>query len=433
MYVMEIKDVVRLLKSEMIPAMGCTEPAASALAGAKARELIGDDRIKGIAVFASRDIVKNAMGVGIPDCERRGILTAVALGIAKGDSSKDLNILSDLTQEEVDKAASMSLTLSIEENVPQLYIRVEITGEKHSSKVVISGEHNRFSHIELDNKVLVDLPAGLAESKSSCEETRVLMQMSLSDIVGYSKAIPYSELAFISKDIDVNLAIARHSLVGEYGLQVGRTLMDNLDEHNIRTLDEAFRIGSCYAAAGSDARMSGCSMPVIINSGSGNQGLTVTLPIYWVGRYLRCSDETIARAVCISELVGLVLTARKDRLSALCGAFTASIGTACGYVFLLGGDIRQMDMAIRNMVANLTGIICDGAKNTCALKIFSCLEAAAMSVKLAQKGHSPGKESGIVGSDSLESILHLTKISSEGMEKTDKTILSIMLGQSGGE
>ena len=170
--------------------------------------------------------------------------------------------------------------------------------------------------------------------------------------------------------------------------------------------------------------------PVIINSGSGNQGLTVTLPIYWVGRYLKCSDEAIARAVCTSELVGLVLTARKDRLSALCGAFTAAIGTACGYVFLLGGDVRQMDMAIRNMVANLTGIICDGAKNTCALKIYSCLEAASMSVKLAQKGHSPGKESGIVGSDSLESILHLTKISSEGMEKTDKTILSIMLGQS---
>ena len=427
---MEIKDVVRLLKSEMIPAMGCTEPAASALASAKARELIGDDRIKSIAVFASRDIVKNAMGVGIPDCERRGILTAVALGIAKGDSSKDLNILSDLTQEEVEKAASLSLTLSIEENVPQLYIRVEITGESHSCKVVISGEHNRFSHIELDNKVLVDLPAGLTESKSRCEESQALMQMTLSDIVGYANAIPFSDLAFISKDIDVNLAIARHSLEGEYGLQVGKTLMEGLDENNIKSLDEAFRIGACYAAAGSDARMSGCSMPVIINSGSGNQGLTVTLPIYWVGRYLKCSQETIARAVCTSELVGLVLTARKDRLSALCGAFTAAIGTACGYVFLLGGDIRQMDMAIRNMVANLTGIICDGAKNPCALKIFSCLEAASMSVKLAQKGHSPGKESGIVGSDSLESILHLTKISSEGMEKTDKTILSIMLGQS---
>ena len=428
---MEIKDVVRLLKSEMIPAMGCTEPAASALAGAKARELIGDDRIKSIAVFASRDIVKNAMGVGIPDCERRGILTAVALGIAKGDSSKDLNILSDLTQEEVEKAASLSLTLSIEENVPQLYIRVEITGESHSCKVVISGEHNRFSHIELDNKVLVDLPAGLTESKSRCEESQALMQMTLSDIVGYSKAIPFSDLAFILKDIDVNLAIARHSLEGEYGLQVGKALMEGLDENNIRTLDEAFRIGACYAAAGSDARMSGCSMPVIINSGSGNQGLTVTLPIYWVGRYLKCSEETIARAVCTSELVGLVLTARKDRLSALCGAFTAAIGTACGYVYLLGGDVRQMDMAIRNMVANLTGIICDGAKNTCALKIYSCLEAASMSVKLALKGHSPGKESGIVGSDSLESILHLTKISSEGMEKTDKTILSIMLGQNG--
>ena len=428
---MEAVDVVRLLRREMIPAMGCTEPAASALAGAKTRQLLGDDEIVSVKVSASRDIVKNAMGVGIPDCQMRGILTAVALGVVKGDPTKDLNILSEITQDEVKEVSDIPLSLTIEENVPQLFIGVEITGKHHRSKAVISGEHNRFSRLELDSKVLLDLP--LTESKASDgnNDTELLLKLTLQDIVSNAEAVPFDELGFVSEAIRVNLAIARHSLEGSYGLQVGKTQMENLDELDIRNMDEAFRIGACYAAAGSDARMSGCPMPVIINSGSGNQGLTVTLPIYWLGRYLGCTDEKIARAVCVSELVGLVLTARKDRLSALCGAFTASIGTACGYVYLLDGGIHLMDMAIKNMVGNLTGIICDGAKNTCPLKIWSCLEAAALSVKLALKGHAPGKESGIVGSDSLESIRHLTKISSEGMEKTDRTILSIMLGDNG--
>lgn len=426
---MDAADIVRLLRREMIPAMGCTEPAASALAGAKARELLGEDEIVSVRVSASRDIVKNAMGVGIPDCQMRGILTAVALGVVKGDPSKDLNILSEITPQEVARIADIPLTLTIEENVPQLFIGVEIQGRKHRSKAVISGEHNRFCRLEQDSKVLLDLPLSVAKAYDNDNDSKILLKMTLQDIVSSAEQIPFSELGFVSEAISINLAIARHSLEGEYGLQVGRTQMENLDESDIKDMDEAFRIGACYAAAGSDARMSGCPMPVIINSGSGNQGLTVTLPIYWLGRYLGCTEEKISRAVCVSELVGLVLTARKDRLSALCGAFTASIGTACGYVYLLDGGIRLMDMAIKNMVGNLTGIICDGAKNTCPLKIWSCLEAAALSVKLALKGHAPGKDSGIVGSDSLESIRHLTKISREGMEKTDRTILSIMLGE----
>ena len=426
---MEAVDIVRLLRREMIPAMGCTEPAASALAGAKARQLLGDDDIVSVRVSASRDIVKNAMGVGIPDCQMRGILTAVALGVVKGDPSRDLNILSEITQQEVSRISELPLSLTIEENVPQLFIGVEITGKRHRSKAVISGEHNRFIRLELDSDVLLDLPQTVKKAQNKDDDTEFLLKLTLQDIVSNAEAIPFRDLGFVAEAIKVNLAIARHSLEGAYGLQVGKTQMENLDENDIRSLDEAFRIGACYAAAGSDARMSGCPMPVIINSGSGNQGLTVTLPIYWLGRYLGCTAEKISRAVCISELVGLVLTARKDRLSALCGAFTASIGTACGYVYLLDGGTCLMDMAIKNMVGNLTGIICDGAKNTCPLKIWSCLEAAALSVKLALKGHAPGKESGIVGSDSLESIRHLTKISSEGMEKTDRTILSIMLGQ----
>ena len=424
---MEAVDVVRLLRREMIPAMGCTEPAASALAGAKARQLLGDDEIVSVKVSASRDIVKNAMGVGIPDCQMRGILTAVALGVVKGDPSKDLNILSEITQEEVKKVSDIPLSLTIEENVPQLFIGVEITGKHHRSKAVISGEHNRFSRLEQDSKVLLDLPLTESKAYDGNIDNDFLLKLTLQDIVSCAEAIPFDELEFVSEAIKVNLAIARHSLEGSYGLQVGKTQMENLDEGNIRNMDEAFRIGACYAAAGSDARMSGCPMPVIINSGSGNQGLTVTLPIYWLGRYLGCTDEKIARAVCVSELVGLVLTARKDRLSALCGAFTASIGTACGYVYLLDGGIHLMDMAIKNMVGNITGMVCDGAKVGCAMKVASGVSSAVQSSVLALRGICASETDGIIDRDIEKTIANLGQIGSRGMRETDKMILDIMI------
>ena len=181
------------------------------------------------------------------------------------------------------------------------------------------------------------------------------------------------------------------------------------------------------AAAGSDARMAGSALPVMINSGSGNQGITVTVPVSVVASYLGKSLSEMIGAVAISELVGIILTSHKDRLSALCGAFTASIGTACAYAYLLGGDAEVLDATINNMVGNLSGIICDGAKDTCALKIYSSLIAASVAVELALVGKRAGREAGIVGDDSLSSINHLTRISHEGMEQTNRTILQIML------
>jgi L-cysteine desulfidase len=195
------------------------------------------------------------------------------------------------------------------------------------------------------------------------------------------------------------------------------------------TLREAYALGAVYASAASDARMAGCPLPVVINSGSGNQGITVSVPLLVMARYLGTDEDHLVRALCTSHLVALVLTAKKDRLSALCGAFTAAIGTACGLVYLLGGDVDAMDRAVNNMVGNLTGIICDGAKGTCALKIYSSVEAAAVSCRLALGGISPRDESGIVGKDALQSFSYLTQISHEGMEQTDRTILAIMMGK----
>ena len=412
-----------LLKKEMLPAMGCTEPAASALAGAKAKEILGNKQIKSVEVYASRDMVKNAMGVGIPNCNLRGINVAVALGICGGKTEDKLSILSSVTESQVKEASKLSVSLSLVKDVPALYVSVKIFADDKSwALATVSGEHDRFSQIEKDGKVLVSLPLDSQVQKNDNSEE--LKKISVQDIIDYADNVGDSDLDFIDNAIKTNMKISLKSIQEGFGLQVGKTTA----EGNMKpeTLSQAMDLGASFAAAGSDARMSGCNLPVVINSGSGNQGITVTVPVKIVGDFLKCSDEKILRAVCVSELVGLALTARKNRLSALCGAFTASVGTACAYCYLLDGGAKMMDLVLNTMVGDMTGIVCDGAKSTCALKIYSSLQAAAMSVKLAIKGFAPGAESGIVGKNSFDTLNYLSKVTL-GMTETDKAILSVML------
>lgn len=420
--------LVELLKKEMVLALGCTEPAASALAGAKARDILGLP-VKKAVVYASRDMVKNAMGVGLPSCELKGIQAAVALGICGGDCSNNLGILSTITEEQKKEARKLHTKLELVKTVPPLYVGVKVINGKESAEAFISGKHDRFIKLIKNGETILDLPFEEPEQKdevSVCREE--IANLTLKEIYDIACTIEPEEVPFIFNAIKVNKEIAEYSMKMNCGLCVGKEMLEDIPLPP-KTLSDAFRYGSALAAGGSDARMSGCTMPVIINSGSGNQGITVTVPVAILADYLKKDEKTLSRAVFISEMVGLILTARKDRLSALCGAFTAAIGTSCAYVYLLGGDNEIMDRAVNTMVGNLTGIICDGAKSTCALKLFSCLEAAALSARLAIKGFGPGSESGIVGKNSLESIDFLCKISHEGMEMTDKTILSIMLNK----
>ena len=424
---MNHKEIIDLLKAEMLPAMGCTEPGAAALAGAKAAELFGDGPIEEILVFASRDMIKNAMDVGLPGCSLKGIISAALLGVCKKDSSRGLSTLSDISPEEVEKVSSMNARLELVDNVPSLYVSVRIEGpENHYSLATISLQHDVFSRLEVDGNVLENRENLFSEKTK--EQQNVLDSLTLEKIVKFADTVNVDDVSFIDGAIRINSSIAEHAIDNNYGLQVGKTSLEALHSKP-ESLSEAYMVASSYAAAGSDARMSGCTMPVIINSGSGNQGITVTVPVSIVADCLGVTREKKIRAVCISELVGLMLTARKSRLSALCGAFTASIGTACAYVYLQGGSVDVMNDAINTMVGNLTGIICDGAKNTCALKIYTSLETAGLSVKLALKGLSPKNGSGIVGDDSTQSISSLSRIATEGMTQTDKTILSIMMGK----
>ncbi|HOE90180.1 MAG TPA: L-serine ammonia-lyase, iron-sulfur-dependent, subunit alpha [Sphaerochaeta sp.] len=416
-----------VLQREMRVAMGCTEPAAAALCAAKASELLGENPVR-LHVSASGEMLKNAMGVGIPNTALKGLKAAVALGAAIADIQDGLNILSTIDEAVISKAEGFPVSLTIVKDVPSLYIQVEAVGLNHFARATISGEHERFSELVKDEEVLLSLPLdGCSATLEEVDEV-ILSKSTLADILSWVEEAPPEAHALVLNALETNLSIARHSLESEYGLTVGKTIFTDC-EKELQSLDQAFKRGSALAAAASDARMAGCPLPVVINSGSGNQGITLTVPLAPVAEYLSSSDEELARALLVGQLVGLSLTAHKSRLSALCGAFTAAIGTACSLVYLLGGSQKQMDMAFNTMVGNLTGIICDGAKGTCALKIYSCVEAAHLAVKLALKGVGADGKSGIVGMSSQESIDFLARLMKEGMGKTEETILSIMVGK----
>jgi L-cysteine desulfidase len=420
---MENLKFVSLLNRELVIAMGCTEPAASALAGARAAELLEGD-IDSIIVDTSRDMVKNAMSVGIPNCDFKGIQAAVALGVAVRSIENGLGILSDVSDEQRALAANYRVNLNMVEDVPPLYIKVALKNDKHSSVAIVSGNHSYFSFLQKDDQVLIDEPFGKVNNKDI--DPDFMADVSLDEIVEFSENLPKVTIELLLSAAHTNLAIALHALNQEYGLAVGKNTYETLEDPPT-SLDGAFNLGATLAASASDARMAGCPLPVVINSGSGNQGITITLPVLTLATYLKKSDDELAKALCIGELIGLSLTAKKERLSAMCGAFTAAIGTSCALVYLLGGGIEKMNKAINVMIANLTGIICDGAKMTCALKIYSCVQSADLAAKLAIKGTAPGDENGIVGMDCVQNFDYLSRISHEGMAQTDKTILAIMM------
>ncbi|MEG0838417.1 MAG: L-serine ammonia-lyase, iron-sulfur-dependent, subunit alpha [Hydrogenoanaerobacterium sp.] len=426
---MQEQKIINLLKKEMVVAMGCTEPAAAALAGAKAKELLGKLPEK-VTVYSSRDMIKNAMGVGIPNCSLHGIQAAVCLGICGGSSKNGLSILSVVTAEQQKTAAEMAknTTLEMASGVPPVYIRVLVEAGGKVAESTISHEHDCFTSLICDGVQLCNNSTNTEDAKAAleCMSFDEISNLSIQVILDFANNVDPDEVQFVLDGANINMALAQHSIDNAYGLLVGKTVLSGMTEKT-HSITEAIARGAGLAAAASDARMSGCAEAVVINSGSGNQGITCSVPVLTLAMYLCSSREKTIRALCISQIIALSLTAKKDRLSALCGAFTAAIGAGCGYVYLLDGGEKEMDMTLRTMVANLMGIVCDGAKQTCALKIYSCIEAAGLSCRLALEGKAPSSESGIVGGNSAQTIAHLSKISHEGMLETDKTILEIML------
>ena len=417
-------DIIGLLKKEMVVAMGCTEPAAAALAGAKSAELLGcpPDRL---TVSASRDMIKNAMGVGIPNCNEKGILVAACLGVYSKAEHKDLSILSGVEQEQEKQAVRLASASSLEmaDDVTPVYVKATAEKDGHTASCTVSMQHDHFSEMTKDGKVLYSEQVHETESGNEKDPT---LGLSLQRIVEFADSVDPQKVEFVYKCALINYDLAEHSVQHGYGLHIANTILSDIPAEP-DSLSTALTKAAAYAAAGSDARMAGCTRAVVINSGSGNQGITCTVPVLILGRFLKASPDLIAKALCISELIGLMITARKDRLSALCGAFTAAIGTGCAMVYLMGGKAEQMNLTVRTMVGNLAGMVCDGAKTSCALKIYSSVQAAGLAARMALNGNAPGRESGIIGKDAMESIDNLMKVSHNGMIDTDKVILSIML------
>ncbi len=420
----EREAIIALINREVVPAIGCTEPIAVALCTARATELLGmrPERVK---VQLSANILKNAMGVGIPGTGGMiGLPIAVALGSLVGKSEYKLEVLRDADEAAVEQGkqfiADERITIGLKlEATDKLYIEVEtIAGEKHAT-AIISGGHTHFVYEEVDGKVLFDnrRPAG---EEAEVEE----VELTLRKVYDFALTSPVEELRFILEAKQLNKAAAEASLKGNYGHQLGKTLRSTKQLSVMG--DSIYSRVLSYTAAACDARMAGAMIPVMSNSGSGNQGITATLPVVVYAEEVKATEEQTIRALALSHLTVIYIKQSLGRLSALCGCVVAATGSSCGITYLMGGGYEEVSYAVKNMIANLTGMICDGAKPSCALKLASGVSTAVLSAMMAIDHQCVSSVEGIIDDDVDRSIRNLTHIGRDGMNETDKLILNIM-------
>ncbi len=418
------EQIIQLIKREVVPAVGCTEPVAVALCVAKATETLGCLPEK-IELFLSGNIIKNAMGVGIPGTGMIGLPIAVALGALVGKSEYNLEVLRDVTPEAVEAGRKYisegRIVVSLETEAPSnLHIDVRAFNGENSVRVVISGSHTNFILIEKDGKVLFEKSVSVeGASSGATSDPELNMQM----VYDFATTAPLDEISFILEAKNLNLAAAQYALKGEYGHCLGSTVL-HFGEKFFGNTPVAHAITLTSAAC--DARMGGALVPVMSNSGSGNQGITATMPVVSYAMDINASEEQLIRALILSHLTSIYIKQSLGRLSALCGCVVASTGATSGLVYLMGGGYKQVCDAVKNMVANLTGMICDGAKPSCSMKISSGVSTAMMSAMLAMNGFAVTSSEGIVSDDVDETIHNLTSIGRDSMQATDKLVLKIM-------
>lgn len=421
------QQIIALVKREVIPAVGCTEPIAVALAVASSQSLLNGYPAR-IQVALSPNMLKNAMGVGIPGTGMTGLPIAIALGAICGDSKANLEVLAQVTPDDVAKGKSLvdnnviSISLA-SEGCDILYIEATVTDDSgHTATTVISGSHTNIVRQELDGKVLTlnDGGNGGAEVKSSESAPKLTM----AQVWEFAMESPLDELKFILESRRINKLAAERSFTGRYGHEVGRTL--HCERQRAMMGDSIFSRVLSYTSAACDARMAGAPIPVMSNSGSGNQGIAATLPVAIYAEEQFASEEQTVRALMLSHLTVIYIKQSLGRLSALCGCVVAATGSACGICYLMGGDFEKVVATAKNMIANLTGMICDGAKPSCAMKLASGVSTAMMSAMMAMEGQSVCQLEGIVDDDIDRCVSNLTRIGREGMRETDRLILEIM-------
>ncbi len=431
-------EIIELIRKEVKPALGCTEPIAVALAVAKAMEIIEEkcapetDWRMGegysLRIEVSGNILKNGMGVGIPGTGMVGLHIAAALGAVCGRSEYGLEVLNDLNEASISRAKELvegkSVTVGLAETALKLYVKANIDYDGHCACAVIENDHDNIVETRLDGNTLSSVRK---ETGTECPDQKTTLDYHLTvrEIVDFASTVAYEDIEFILESRTLNLALAKEGLTGQYGLKVGYSI--NLDD-NREVFGEDFL---CYAmsltAAASDARMAGCTLAAMSNSGSGNQGITVTMPVIAYSIRYGTDDEKLARALVLSHLIAIHIKGYLGKLSALCGCVIASTGSACGLVYLRGGDYEQICAAIKNMIGNITGMVCDGAKVGCAMKVASGVSSALQSAVLAREGICISAHDGIIENDIEKTIRNLGQIGSVGMQHTDNMILDIMV------
>ena len=420
------EQIIALMKREVVPAVGCTEPMAVALCVSRATEALGC-RPEKITALLSANILKNAMGVGIPGTGMIGLPIAIALGALIGKSEYQLEVIKDVCPEAIEQGKQYIDEGRIDIQLKQdccdkLYVEILCEAGGHKACAIIQGSHTHFVSVTRDDEVLLDEQAS---HSGDCDEDDITLNLRL--VYDFAMQAPLNEIRFILETRDYNLKAAQESVKGNYGHCLGKT-MDRPLSHGIFGNTIFSRILSKTALA-TDARMGGALIPVMSNSGSGNQGICATNPVAVYAMENENTEEELIRALTLSHLTAIYIKQSLGKLSALCGCVVASIGSSCGITYLMGGSFDRICYAVKNMIANLTGMICDGAKPSCALKIASGVSTALLSAVLAMEGRHVTSAEGIIDDDVDRSIRNLTVIGADAMCATDQMVLDIMTGK----
>ena len=415
---------IRILKEELVPAMGCTEPIALAYCAAKARQVLGvlPDRV---LIQASGSIIKNVKSVIVPNTNHmKGIPAAAAAGIVAGDASRQLEVIASVTDEQIEEMRAYlertPITVEHVDNGLTFEIAVTVSCGSDWASVRIVNYHTNIVHIERNGEVLLDIPVD-GEGEAGLTDRSCL---NLKDILDFAESVDIADVkSVLDRQIQYNSAIAEEGLRGNYGSNIGSVLLRTYGDDNVMVRAKAM------AAAGSDARMNGCEMPVVINSGSGNQGMTTSLPVIEYAKELKVSDEALYRALTLANLTTIHQKTSIGRLSAFCGAVSAGAGAGAGIAYLMGSDLDGISHTVANAIATTGGIVCDGAKASCASKIATAVEAGILGYNMHVQNQDFQPDDGLVGDTPEETITNIGRLGKEGMKGTNEEIIKIMVGE----
>lgn len=425
---LEFQSFIDVLKVEVVPALGCTEPTAIAYAAAKAKEVLGVMPEK-VNLTLSGNVLKNAMSVGIPGTGMKGVDIATAVGIVAGDASRKLEVLDNIPKEKIEEAKKLLEKNFIHRELStapnKLYIKVEVIKGTDSATVEIKDFHTAITLIEKNGKVLFSAQCDESHSNDKAEDDRSFM--TVKSILEFAETVPLEQIKFLEQIIELNGDISKEGLHNDYGLKVGKTRIKNIEEGILS--DNIESLAMAMTSAASDARMAGSTMAVMTNSGSGNQGITATVPVLAAAIKLNSTHEELLRALALSSLISIHMKNHLGRLSALCGCVVATTGSSCGISYLMGGKYNEMVGTIKNVLGNITGMFCDGAKPGCSLKIATGVSAGLQAALLAKDGIIIGADEGIVDEDIEKTIKNACAIGKDAMNETDKMILDIMVNK----